>query len=128
MIFLLFMVTSCLAEPCYDKIEKHGTLLNASCSAFGTRCAEGSSFVQYSFIVNEPGAKLVLLITETEAIKNQQLYKALKNNKTIELNERMILPLDVCKQLQLPSDYSLAPGWYNVMNQDNMFFITLLSD
>jgi hypothetical protein len=128
MMLTMLIGTFFLFKTPFDKIEKQGTLLNASCTLLGTRCSAGSklSMVQYTYVVNEPGARLILRVSNEEANKSKQLYLLLKNKTNVELSEVMILPLDVCKMLNLPTDYAIPTGFYKVNNINNAFDIQLI--
>jgi hypothetical protein len=126
---LAFLIsTFFLVETPFDKIEKQGTLLNASCTLFGTRCTAGSKIspIQYTYIINELDVRLVLRISEEEAGKSKPLLMLLKNNVSIELNEPMTLPSDVCRLLNMPSNYTIPSGFYRVNYKNNVFDIQLL--
>jgi hypothetical protein len=124
---ILISAFICFETP-FDKIEKQGTLLNASCSLFGTRCSAGSklSMVQYTYLINEQGARLILSVSNEEASKSKQLYLLLNNKTSIELGESMILPLDVCNRLNLPADYTIPSGFYKVNYANKVFNIVLI--
>lgn len=128
MILTILISTIIFFETTFDKIEKQGTLLNASCTLFGTRCSAGStsSMVQYTYVLNESGARLTLRVSNEEASKSQQLYLLLKNNTNIELSESLILPLDVCKILNLPAGYTVPSGFYKVHFVNDAFNIQLI--
>lgn len=119
-----------LLEPVPDKIEKQGTLLNSTCSLFGTRCTAGGKnvLVQYAYLVNEPGAKLSIQVSEKEAIKNQSLYMLLHNKTYIELNEPLIIPSDIGHYLKLPIDYKIPSGIYKIKRKNNYFEIQLIEE
>jgi hypothetical protein len=125
---LAFLIsTFFLVENPFDKIEKQGTLLNANCTLFGTRCKAGTkNSIQYTYIINELDARLVLRISEEEAGKSNPLLTLLKNNVGIELNEPITLPSDVCRLLNMPSNYTIPSGFYRVNYKNNVFDIQLL--
>lgn len=128
MILTILLSTFISFETTFDKIEKQGTLLNASCTLFGTRCSAGSTsnVVQYTYVVNEAGARLILRVSNEEASKSKQLYLLLKHHNSIELGESLILPIEVCKILNLPTDYVLPSGSYKVYYVNNVFNIYLI--
>jgi hypothetical protein len=128
MLLTILFSTAILFDLGFDKIEKKGTLLNTTCSLFGTRCtASGmNQLIQYTFLVNEPSARLSIHISEKEAIKNQALYSLLYNKTTIELNEPMNLPSEICNHLNVPSNFIIPSGTYRVMNKNNAFEILLM--
>ena len=127
--FLLTAMGLCFC-PNDDKIEKKGTLLNSTCTSFGTRCSAGSSssVIQYSYWVNESGARLILSIPEKEAIKNNTLFNLLNNKTSLTLNETLVLPNEVCSSLRLSKDYALPIGIYRIKSQFNNFLIYLINE
>lgn len=128
MIGLMIMLMGIHGNDGFDKIEKKGTLLNSSCSAFGVRCnaeASGGS-LQYSYWVNELGGRLIVSIPEKEAMKNSTLYNLLKNKTSIELKEALELPSDICERLQLLKGWSIPVGNYTIKYQTNNFLIYLM--
>lgn len=130
MIGVVIMAIGLCMHPMPDKIEKKGTLLNSSCTAFGIRCnAESvSNSLQYSFWVNEPEARLVLSIPEKEALKNSTLYNLLNNKTSLELSEPLELPSDIGKLLRVSLGYSIPIGRYTIKYQTNNFLIYLMNE
>ena len=127
--FLLTVVGLCFC-PNDDKIEKKGTLLNSTCTGFGTRCSAvtSSAVLQYSYWVNESGARLILVVTEKEAATNPLINGLVKNKKMLELKEPIILPSDVCSKLQLSTGYAIPVGNYTIQYQNNEYRIYLIPE
>ena len=126
---LVFLLTALGLSfyPNDDKIEKKGTLLNSSCTGFGTRCnaLTTSTAIQYSYWINELGVRLILSIPQKEASKNNTLFDLLNNKTSLTLNEPLVLPHDVCDVLRLSKEYTLPVGNYKIKNQFGNYLIYL---
>lgn len=129
---LVFLLTAVGLSfyPNDDKIEKKGTLLNSSCTGFGTRCSAltSSSDIQYSYWVNELGARLILSIPQKEASKNNTLFDLLNNKVSLILNEPLVLPHNICDLLRVSKDYTLPIGNYKIKNQFGNYLIYLINE
>lgn len=127
MFLCLVMAMSLVAELCFDKIEKKGTLLNTTCSTFGTRCSQVSmNNVQYTYWVNELGAQLILVLPEKEVLNNGVLNGLLVNKKMLELKEPFVLPPDVCSKLHVATGYTISTGLYRIHYFNSSYRIYLM--
>jgi hypothetical protein len=100
-----------------DKMEKNGTVLTAKCHALGTRCGSKSadSKAEMTYVYNEPRqGSFSIQFTEEVVQNNEELTKALVDQKEHELTEDMPIPADVIEALKMPEEYVVPIGTYPI--------------
>jgi hypothetical protein len=100
-----------------DKIDKTGTILNSKCNPIGTRCGSKSadSKAEMTYVYNEPRqGSFSIQFTQEVVQNNEELTKALVDQKEHELTEELPIPADVIEALKMPEDYVVPVGTYPI--------------